>query len=165
MTDSKPSKSALKRQQRALQALGEQLIDLGDELLDGLLLPDRLRDAIDDARRMKSREALRRQKQFIGRLMRDVDPQPIEALFDRMRADDRREKRVFTNAERWRDRIVRDGRAGLDAFEADSGGRHPDIGELIDALDRAPTERIERGIRKQLFRKIHAVLVTGSPDG
>ncbi len=165
MTDSKPSKSELKRRQQALQALGEQLIDLGDDLLDGLSLPDRLRDAILDARRMKSREALRRQKQFIGRLMRDIDPQPIEALFDRMRADDRREKRVFTNAERWRDRLVRDGHAGLDAFEADSGEQHPDIRELLEALDRAPTERIERGIRKQLFRKIHAVLVTGSPDG
>lgn len=155
----------MKRRQQALQALGEQLIDLGDEQLDGLALPDRLRDAIDDARRMKSREALRRQRQFIGRLMRDVDAQPIEAFFDRMRADDRREKRVFANAERWRDRIVRDGYAGLDAFEADSGGQHPELRELLDALQRAPTERMERGIRKSLFRKIHAVLVTGPPDG
>ncbi len=155
----------MKRRQQALQALGEQLIDLADEQLDGLILPDRLRDAINDARRMKSREALRRQKQFIGKLMRDVDPQPIEAFFDRMRADDRREKRVFANAERWRDRIVRDGVAGLDAFEADSGGPHADIRELLDALERAPTERIERGIRKSLFRKIHALLVAGPPDG
>ena len=164
MTDSKPSKSELKRQQRALQALGEQLIELGDDLLESLELPDRLRAAIDDARRMKSREALRRQKQFIGKLMRDVDPQPIQALFDRMRADDRREKRLFTNAERWRDRIVRERHAALEAFEADTGNEYPDLRELVDALDRAPSERIEKGLKKSLFRKIHGVLVAGPPD-
>ena len=154
----------MKRLQRALQALGEQLIDLGDDLLESLELPDRLRAAIVDARRMKSREALRRQKQFIGRLMRDVDPQPIQALFDRLRADDRREKRLFTNAERWRDRIVRERHAGLEAFEADAGNEYPDLRELVDALDRAPSERIEKGLRKSLFRKIHGVLVAGPPD-
>lgn len=155
----------MKRQQRALQALGEQLIDLDDDRLDGLDLPDRLREAIDDARRMKSREALRRQKQFIGRLMREVDPQPIVAMFDRLRADDRREKRLFANAERWRDRIIRERHAGLDAFEADFGDEHPDLRELVDALDRAPTDRIEKGLKRSLFREIHGVLVADPPDG
>lgn len=155
----------MKRRQQALQSLGEQLIELGDDQLDSLELPDRLRDALSDARRMKSHEALRRQRQFIGRLMRDVDPEPIQAMFDSLRAEDRRAKRVFANAERWRDRIVRDGHVGVDAFEADSGAQHPDIRELVNALDRAPPDRIERGIRKSLFRRIHAVLVTGPPDG
>lgn len=155
----------MKRRHRALQGLGEQLIGLGEDLLAGLELPDRLRDAIDDARRMKSREALRRQKQFIGRLMREVDPQPIQALLDRMRADDRREKRLFANAERWRDRIVRERHAGLDEFEASFGRACPDIRELVDALERASTDRVESGIRRSLFRKIHDALVAGAPDG
>ena len=154
----------MKRRQRALQALGEQLIGLGDDQFDGLDLPERLRDAIHDARRMKSREALRRQKQYIGKLMRDVDAQPIQALFDRLRADDRREKRLFTNAERWRDRIARDMHAGLDAFEADCGDAQPQIRDIVDALDRAPSDRIERGLRKSLFREIHRVLVADARD-
>ena len=165
MTDSKPSKSELKRRQRALQVLGEQLIELGDNHLAGLDLPERLCDAINDARRMKSREALRRQKQYIGKLMRDVDAQPIQALFDRIRADDRREKRLFANAERWRDRIARDRHSGLEAFEADCGTPQPQIRELVDALGRARSDRIERGLRKSLFREIHRVLVAGASDG
>lgn len=155
----------MKRRQQALRKLGEQLIDLGDDHLRGLDLPDRLRDAINDARRMKSREALRRQKQYIGKLMRDVDTRPIQALFDRMRADDRREKRLFANAERWRDRIARDRHAALDAFEADRGSAQPQIRELVDALDRARSDRVERGLRRSLFREIHRVLVAGAPDG
>lgn len=151
MTESKPSKSELKRRQRAVQALGERLIDLDDDLLDGLPLPLRLREAIDEARRMTSREALRRQKQFIGKLMRDVDTAPITALFDRMHADDRREKRLFARAERWRDRIVHERHAGVDAFDDESGGEHPDIRELVDALERAPTDRIESSLKKSLF--------------
>lgn len=165
MTDSKPSKSELKRRQRALQGLGEQLIDLGDDRLAGLALPDRLLAAIHDARRMKSHEALRRQKQFIGKLMRDVDSAPIQSLLDHLRAEDRREKRVFAVAERWRDRLVRERAAGLDAFEAEFGDNHPDIRELVDALDRASSDRLERSIGKQLFRKIHLALVADPPDG
>ena len=56
-----------------LQELGEQLIGLQDDLLDSLALDERLCAAILEARRMKSHEALRRQKQYIGKLMRDVD--------------------------------------------------------------------------------------------
>ena len=165
MTGTKPSKTELKRQQRALQALGERLIDLDDEHLDRLALPEQLRQAIDDARRMKSREAMRRQKQYIGRLMRNVDTAAIRQLFDRLHADDRRSRRVFATAERWRDRIARERQPAIDAFEDESGRKHPDIRELVDALERATTDRIEAGLRRTLFRKIHAALVADQPDG
>ena len=100
MNETKPSKSERKRQQLELQALGEQLIGLDDELLDQLALGERLREAIDDVRQMTAHEALRRQKQYIGKLMRGVDPLPIKALLDRLRADDRRQRRIFANAGR-----------------------------------------------------------------
>lgn len=165
MTDSKPSKSARKRRQQALQRLGEQLINLGDDLLAELTLDERLLEAIADARRMKSHEAQRRQKQYIGKLMRDVDAEPIQALLDRLRADDRREKRLFANAERWRDRLVQDRNDGLAAFEGDMGVPVPELAELLAALDVAHTDRREREVQRKLFRKIHHVLVTASGDG
>ncbi len=164
MSQTKPSKSERKRRQQDLQRLGEQLIELGDEL-EGLALPERLDEAIREARGIKSREALRRQKQFIGKLMRDVDPAPIEALLDRLRADDRRDKRVFAQAERWRERILADREDALDAFAAATGAPNPGLGRLLDDLERASTDRQDREIRKRIFRVIHATLVARSRDG
>jgi len=165
VTESKPSKSELKRQQQALQRLGEQLIGLNDELLQGLALDERLLDAIDDIRRMRSHEAVRRQKQYLGKLMRDVDPAPIKALLDQLRADDRREKRLFANAERWRDRLICDGIEALDAFAVATGGSNPDLRILLEEFDQAKSDRLERDIKKRIFRAAHAALVAQSRDG
>ncbi len=165
MTDSKPSKSERKREQLALQSLGEQLIRLSDDLLEGLNLDDRLHEAILDVRRMKSHEARRRQKQYIGKLMRDIDPAPIHALLDRLRADDRQEKRIFANAERWRDRLVREGLDALYEFEADNGAACPELATLVSELDHAGSDHIERGIRRSIFRQLHDALAARASDG
>ncbi|MDJ0907679.1 MAG: ribosome biogenesis factor YjgA [Woeseiaceae bacterium] len=165
MTDAKPSKSARKREQTELQALGEQLTELPDDLLDSLDLDERLREAIADLNRMRAREAQRRQRQYIGKLMRDVDPEPIRALLDRLRADDRRQKRVFANAERWRDRIVANGHETLPAFEAEIGAASPELAELIRELDRAVSDKDERTIRRRIFRAIHDALAAHRTDG
>lgn len=165
MTDSKPSKSERKRTQTMLQDLGEQLIELQDDLLDGLSLDERLYDAIRDARRMKSHEARRRQKQYIGKLMRDVDAAPINALFAKLKADDRRQKRVFNNAERWRDKLAKEGREALQAFEAETGLAHPELAKLLDELDGCHNDRIESTLRHKLFRHVHQVLAARVTSG
>ncbi len=165
MNDAKPSKSARKREQSELQALGEQLTRLPDDLLDSLDLDERLREAIDDLGRMKAREAQRRQRQYIGKLMRDVDPEPIRALLDRLRADDRRQKRVFANAERWRDRILSSGREALSDFESETGTENPELSSLIGELDRAVSDREERTVRRRIFRVIHDALSAHRPEG
>ena len=75
-----PSKSERKRQMHALQQLGERLVALPQAELDRLNIEDeRLREAIDQARRITARGGLRRQLQFIGKLMRSIDPSSIEA--------------------------------------------------------------------------------------
>lgn len=165
MTDAKPSKSARKREQSELQALGEQLALLPDDLLDSLDLDERLREAIEDLGRMRAHEAQRRQRQYIGKLMRDVDPEPIRALLDRLRADDRRQKRVFANAERWRDRIVATGHEALKDFESETGAPSPKLAALIGELDRAVSDRDERSIRRRIFRAIHDALAAHRPGG
>jgi len=79
--DTKPSKSARKREYLALQKLGEQMLDLRRHELDVMPIGEDLREALVAAQGIKSRGALRRQKQFIGKLMRHEDPGPIrEAL-------------------------------------------------------------------------------------
>ena len=85
MTEAKPSKSARKREYLALQKLGEELLTLKDSDLQQVELDDDLLSAVLEARRIRSHGALRRQKQYIGKLMRSVDPEPIRAALERMR--------------------------------------------------------------------------------
>jgi len=77
--EDRPSKSALKRAALAAQQLGEELILLKDADLDALELPERLSDAVRQARRIRSRAAGARQRQYIGKLMREMDLEPIRA--------------------------------------------------------------------------------------
>ena len=107
---------------------------------------------------MNSRGALRRQKQLIGKLMRQVDPEPIRAALARLSADDLRAKRLFARAERWRDTLVRGNSEDLTAFESHTGSEDPEVRKLLRELDSALDERIEKTLRRQLFRRIHAVL-------
>lgn len=85
MDDLKPSKSARKREYIALQKLGEELIALKEPDLDGLPLDDRLREAVMEARQIKAHGALRRQKQYIGKLMRHIDPEPLRLEMAKLR--------------------------------------------------------------------------------
>lgn len=91
-----PSKSSRKRDAHALQKLGERLIGMREQEFKTLPLPESLVDAIQEARRLTSQQALARQRQYIGRLMREVDLEPLEkalaALADRQNAHARLRK-------------------------------------------------------------------------
>jgi ribosome-associated protein len=76
--EERPSRSARKRAALAAQRLGVTLLELRQVELDALDLPEELRAALTEARRLTSRAALARQRQYIGRLMRAVDPEPLE---------------------------------------------------------------------------------------
>ncbi len=159
MTDSKPSKSARKRQQLELQELGEQLIALNNDELSSLSLEERIETAIRNAGRMKSHGALRRQKQLIGKLMRDVDPAPIRAALALMRVDEMHDKHLFAKAEKWRDRVIKDGAAALDEFAVATGTDDAELRSLLAELDVAFSERAEKTTRRKIFRRIHEILV------
>ena len=164
MPDAKPSKSERKRTHNELQSLGERLIGLPDEVRRSLALDERLDDAIDAMRRMRSHEAIRRQKQYIGKLMRDVDPAPIRALLARQDAATNQDKRLFALAERWRDRLL-ESHSALGEFESEIGGSGEALAGLLDTLAQVSNERDERRLQRQLFREIHARLVARSADG
>ena len=163
MTDAKPSKSQRKRTELELQALGERLIGLPDELRRSLALDERLEDAIEAVLRMTSHEAVRRQKQYIGKLMRNVDPAPIRALIADHDAAAGQGKRLFALAERWRERLLASGSALAD-FESEVGAGAT-LEHLLEELAHSPNERSERRLRRELFREIHAALVARSADG
>ena len=85
MDETKPSKSARKRAYLALQQLGEELVTLRESELQALPLDEDLREAVMEARRITAHGALRRQKQYIGKLMGRVDPEPIREALKRLR--------------------------------------------------------------------------------
>ena len=85
MESVKPSKSQLKREYLARQKLGEELIPLQESDLRAMDLDEDLLNAVLEAKRLKKHGALRRQKQYIGKLMGRVDPEPIRAAIERVR--------------------------------------------------------------------------------
>jgi ribosome-associated protein len=83
--DTKPSKSARKREHLARQKLGEELITLREPDLRLLALDEDLFEAVIEARSIKAHGALRRQKQYIGKIMGHIDPEPVRAALERLR--------------------------------------------------------------------------------
>ena len=77
MDETKPSKSERKREHLALQKLGEALIPLQEQDLRAMDLDEELLEAVLQAKRISKRGALRRQKQYIGKLMGRLDPEPV----------------------------------------------------------------------------------------
>jgi ribosome-associated protein len=102
----RPSKSELKRQMHDLQALGEDLSELPASRLPPLQLPERLLDALDEFHRTRSHEGRRRQMQYIGKLMRFVDPAPIREAVAAYRLGSAKDTLMLHDAERWRDALL-----------------------------------------------------------
>jgi ribosome-associated protein len=155
MSVSKPSKSARKREYLALQSLGERLIDLNTEQLESIRLDDQLLEAVRTAQGMRSHGALRRQKQLIGKLMRQVDPEPIRVALDALGRDDRLAKELFRDAEKWRDRIAEEGAAALAEFFAYTGTENPQLEQQSRAHDGTSDDKRRRLIRRSIFAEIH----------
>ena len=104
--EERPSKSQLKRDMEALQALGQRLVEINAEQLASIELPERLREAVLEARRIRSREGRRRQLQYIGKLMRDMDLAPIETALGQKSRDDAFEGEKHKRIEAWRTRLL-----------------------------------------------------------
>jgi ribosome-associated protein len=152
--DAPVSKTRRKRDMEALQDLGERLVGLDATRLATLGLPERLVDAVALARRLTRHEARRRQMQYIGRLMRDIDPAPLEAAFALWSEGPARERAQFAELERWRTRLMDDD-AALDAFIA----AHPeaDRAALAELVADAREERRRGGPphhQRALFRAL-----------
>jgi ribosome-associated protein len=157
-----PTKSELKRQAQAVQELADRLVDAPSDLVDGLGLPDKLADAVTLARRIAGGGALVRQKQFVAKLMRGLDLEPIRSALDARADAARLDAARFRRAERWRDRLVDDGPEALEAFAAE----HP-AADRVELAELAAAAVVERrsgqaaGAGRRLFRYVQGLLGTG----
>lgn len=152
-----PSKSARKRAQLALQALGEKLVELPVSDLEAIGLDPPLFEAIVEAKRMRAHGALRRQRQLIGKLMRSADAAHIESALVSLGSRERAAVEVFHAAETWRDRIIEEGPPALAAFEQLAGAPQPQIARLLREHEQA-NETGRRAARRRLFREAHGIL-------
>jgi ribosome-associated protein len=96
------SKTRRKRDAKELQDLGAALVKLSKEQLARIEMPESLREAIGECRRITKHEARRRQMQYIGKIMRDIDAGPIAAQLAQIEAPSKRQTALFHVAERWR---------------------------------------------------------------
>jgi ribosome-associated protein len=108
------SRAKQKAESEALQKLGEQLLDLPETRLKKLDLPEKLLEAVSEAKRISNFEGKRRQMQYIGKLMRKVDPEPIRAAVDAAKKGSATETLLLHRAEKWRDDLI----AVEDSFDA-----------------------------------------------
>ena len=137
-TEEAPSKSARKRAAHAAQDLGEALIALRDRDLEALELPSVLLEAVREARGIRSRAGGARQRQYIGKLMRQIDPEPIRRALAARSSADADETQRFKRAEHWRERLLTEGETALEA-----------LAELRPGLDRTEWASLLRAARAE----------------
>ncbi len=154
-----PSKSARKRAAHAAQDLGEELIRMRDSDLEALNLPETLVDAIRDARHITARGGGARQRQYIGKLMRDIDLEPIRAFIASKSKVDAREAERFKRVELWRERLITEGAPALEDLERWRPGVDRD--EWSRRVNAAREERTRTGATgtasRELFRALRSL--------
>jgi ribosome-associated protein len=111
----RPSKTQLKKQSHELQELGQALAEMSAERLNALLdegaIDESLRDALREYQRTRSHEGRRRQLQYIGKLMRHADPQPLREAVAALQVPRARDTLALHEAERWREELAADDNA------------------------------------------------------
>ena len=140
--EQRQSKSARKREAASLQELGVKLAALPDQEIKALDLPDNLFAALRDLKRLPSHGAQVRQRQYIGKLMRNIDPEPVLAKLAERKQRHDLEIRHFQQIERWRDRLLSEPATAL----AELLEEYPqaDRAALARLLEKAESERVEQ---------------------
>lgn len=143
-----PSKSQLKREAQAVQALGKDLVELPEARYTAVMarldLPETLREAIDACRRIRARGGRKRQLQYIGKLLRGIDAEPLRNALEDLAGKDRAETATLHRIERWRERLIAEGDTALT--------------QLLDEYPAA-----ERQSLRRLMMKAHKELEAGQP--
>ncbi len=158
--DLPPSKTKIKQQMHDLQDIGEQLVALSKDQLKEVDLPETLRDAILEAKRITKFGAIKRQMQYIGRLMRDVDAAPIIAKLDVWGGKSHQHIAYLHRVERWRDRLLES-----DSVLTELLADHPDAdAQRLRTLIRNAHKEKELGKPPKSYREIFQVLREMLPE-
>ncbi|GBC59898.1 hypothetical protein DENIS_0840 [Desulfonema ishimotonii] len=136
--EERKSRSQIKREVQALQKMGEQLVTLSKDQLNAIDMAPELREAVLFAKKSKKHEAVRRQMQRIGAIMREVDPEPVRKALEDIAGGKHQDALRFKQVEGWRDQIL----AGDDALLEELTGQFQDA-------DRQKLRQLARNARKE----------------
>jgi ribosome-associated protein len=150
----KPSKSQRKRDDQSLQEMGERLVALSRERLAKIPLPDTLRQAVGEAQQIHAHGGRRRQLQYIGRLMRELDdPEPIRAALDLLDSGSALAIARQHGLEQWRTRLLEQGDAALEALiEQYPGADRQHLRQLIRQSQRETSQGKPPHAARAIFR-------------
>lgn len=147
------SRGQLKREMLDLQKLGEELLKLAHDQLQALDLPEALMAALVEAKKLKSHEAKRRQLQYIGKLMRGVDAEPIRKAMKQIKSKHVKEVDDFHLVEEWRDKLIEQGDDAVNVFIQ----QYPEVDrqqlrQLVRNARHDKNNNKDTGAYKSLFR-------------
>jgi len=154
MRDEIPSKTKKKQEMLELQKLGVALVELSAAHLEQMALPEELAQAVHEARRISSHEAKRRQVQFIGRLMRELDAEPIRARLASVEGRSAQARAGHQRLEHWRTRLMVDNGALTEFASAHPGA---DLQNLRTLLRNARNEQ-KAGKPPRAYRELFRVI-------
>ena len=152
------SKTRRKKDATALQDVGRALVNLSREQLARIDMPELLREAVLDCKRFTKHEAIRRQMQYIGKLMRNVDTARMVEQLAAFEAPSKRQTALFHVAEKWRDDLLADPKA-IERFGREFP--HADAKRVQALVEAARSERAAKRAPKhfrELFHALNAVV-------
>lgn len=160
--ENKPTKSKTKKkhEHHELQKLGEALLTIPEGKLISFNLNEELFDAIRLGKKIRSHGALRRQKQLIGKLMKHIDPEPIQNKLYALNKDSNHAKEIFKRAEKWREILLNERDKGIDQYNNLIGYVNEDVSILINELKVTNEENKKTQLKRKLFKVIHRDLST-----
>ena len=153
-----PSKTQNKRDAKALQDLGVEIMEQKADFIRDLDLPAELAQALLDGQAME-RGARKRQIKFIGRLLRDLDVTPVQAALASLNEESADDVRAFHRVEAWRDRLLDEGEDAVAALVAEAPAMA--LGELRRLLRTASAAEGEgrKKASRALFRFLRSQLL------
>ena len=144
----------------ALQSLGQELADLSDKQFKKIVFSeDALREALEFYRTIpdKKHEARRRQMQFIGKVMRGIEPDSLQTQLEAIKSIDNEEKYKHHHAEQWRDRLLEDPKKATDFLNEFSSDAQR-LNQLIRAAKKARELGKDKGEARSLYRALYEAI-------
>ncbi len=154
--DDGPSKSQVKRECHHLLDMGEEILKLKTEDRHSLSLPEDIEEAIATALKIKSRSGLKRQRQYVGKLLRSLDSEEVESRLKKIQHQHDTNTAQFKRLEKWRDKLIDNNKETLNEVIT----RFPEINrQHINQLIRMANQERQRNkppaAARKLFKYLH----------
>jgi len=153
------SKSQIKRECHALTDLGVELVALTDDQLKTISMSDSLFNAINEAKKIRKHSAIKRQRLYIGKLIRNEDWETISQELEKLKEISLQSNAEFKAMERWRDRMLSDGDDVVNEFI----GQHHDadrqkLRQLVKNAVKEKQQNKPPANARKLFKYIREII-------